>query len=79
MNYHLPDGWYLTSAPVITANWQADSDDEWTVPIGGGLGKIFRMGDQPVNLQVQGFYNVEKPDLGPEWTLRIQLQLLFPQ
>ena len=79
LNYNLPGGWYLTSSPIITANWRAGSDDTWTVPIGGGVGKIFRIGDQPCNLQVQSFYNVEKPDLGPEWTLRIQLQLLFPK
>ena len=22
VNYNLPDGWYLTTSPVITANWQ---------------------------------------------------------
>ena len=32
-----------------------------------------------MNVSIQGFYNVETPDLGPEWTLRFQWQLLFPQ
>lgn len=26
VNYNLDDGWYLTSAPVITANWEADDE-----------------------------------------------------
>ncbi len=81
VNYNIPDGggWYLTSSPIITANWQNDSDNTWLIPIGGGVGKVFRLGDQPINASVQAFYNVETPDLGPEWTLRFQLQFLFPR
>jgi hypothetical protein len=79
INYNLPNGWYLSSAPIITANWEADSGDQWTVPFGGGLGKIFRIGKQPMNAQIQGFYNVEKPTYGADWTLRVQLQFLFPK
>jgi len=37
LNYNLGDGWYLTSTPVITANWEATSGNEWTVPLGGGV------------------------------------------
>jgi len=79
INYNLPQGWYLSSAPIITANWEADNGDKWTVPFGGGVGKIFRIGKQPMNAQVQAFYNVEKPDNGADWTLRLQLQFLFPK
>lgn len=79
VNYNLPNSWYLSSAPIITANWEADSGNKWTVPFGGGFGKIFRIGKQPMNAQVQAFYNVAKPDFGPDWTLRLQLQFLFPK
>ena len=79
INYNLAKGWYLTSAPIITANWEADSDNRWTVPFGGGFGKIFRVGKMPLNGQVSAYYNVEKPDNGPDWQLRIQLQFLFPK
>ena len=80
INYNLPDGWYLSSAPIITANWEADSDNTWTIPFGGGFGRLFKVGKLPINAQVQAFYNVEKPDtIGPEWTLRVQLQTLLPK
>jgi hypothetical protein len=79
VNYNLADGWYLVSAPIITANWEADSDNRWTVPVGGGFGKIFKIGDQPINAQLSGFRNVEHPQYGPEWIMRFQLQLLFPK
>lgn len=79
VNYNLPNGWYLVSSPIITANWEAASGNTWLVPLGGGVGKIFRIGNQPVNAQIQAFYNVEKPELVGDWTLRFQLQLLFPK
>jgi len=79
VNYNMDNGWYLTSAPIITANWEADSDNTWTVPFGGGVGKIFRIGKQPLNAQVSAYYNVEKPASGADWQLRLQLQMLFPK
>jgi hypothetical protein len=36
VNYNLPDAWYLVSAPIITADWEASSGNKWTVPLGGG-------------------------------------------
>ncbi len=80
LNYNLKDGLYLTSSPVITANWKEDGDNRWTVPLGGGVGKIFRFGKLPINSQAQAFYNVETPDDGgADWSLRLQLQLMFPK
>jgi len=79
INYNMADGWYLTSSPVVTANWEASSDDRWTVPVGGGVGKIFKIGSQPINASVQSYYNVETPTFGPDWSMRLQIQFMFPQ
>jgi hypothetical protein len=79
VNYNLPHGWYLTASPVMTANWNADSGQKWTVPLGGGVGKIFKISKQSFNAQLQAFDNVVTPDNGPDWQLRFQVQLLFPQ
>ena len=65
VNYNLPGGWYAVSAPIITANWEADSDDTWTVPVGGGMGRIFHIGGQAMNASAQAFYNVESPSTAP--------------
>jgi hypothetical protein len=78
VNYNLPQGWYLTSSPVITSNWVAKGDDRWTVPIGGGFGRLFKVDKLPINTQIQAFYNVARPTNGPSWTLRFQIQFLFP-
>ncbi len=79
INYNLDDGWYLSSAPIITANWTRDSSNQWTIPVGGGIGKIIRVGKLPINVSTQFFYNVESPDNGDDWSARFQLQFLFPK
>jgi hypothetical protein len=79
VNYNLPHGWYLTSSPIITANWETSSRERWTVPVGGGVGKIIRIGKLPVNASLQYFQNVEHPDGTTPWSLRFEIQFLFPR
>jgi hypothetical protein len=79
INYNLPDGAYLTTAPIMTVNWKADSSNQWTVPLGGGVGKIFHFGRLPVNMQISAYYNVVKPDDAANWQLRAQVQFMFPK
>ena len=43
------------------------------------MGRIFHIGGQAMNAQLQGFYNVDRPEFGPDWSLRFQLQFLFPK
>jgi hypothetical protein len=74
----LGDGWYVNSAPVITVNWKQDSDQRWVVPFGAGGGKLVFLGKLPVNMQSQVYYNAVKPDVGPDWQFRVQVQVLFP-
>jgi hypothetical protein len=80
VNYNLDDGWFVASVPLITANWEADHDNRWTVPLGLGVGRAMKFGSIPGTAQIHGYYNVEKPDNGGEdWQLRVQVQFLFPR
>lgn len=80
VNYNMDNGWYLTTAPIITANWEADSEHRWTVPFGGGVGKLFKVGNQPVNAQISAYNNVITPDdYGADWQIRAMVQFLFPK
>jgi hypothetical protein len=79
VNYNFAGGTYLSSAPIITANWKANSTNRWTVPLGIALGHIFHLGKLPVNTQIGGYYNVVKPDFGSNWLVRAQVQLMFPK
>jgi hypothetical protein len=74
----LGEGWYVNSAPIITVNWRADDGQQWVVPFGLGAGKLTFAGKLPVNTQVGAYYNAAKPDIGPDWQFRIQVQVLLP-
>jgi hypothetical protein len=78
-NYNLKRGWYLTSSPIITANWEVNSGQRWVVPLGGGLGKIVHFGKLPVNMYTQLFGNAEHPNGTSNSSVRFQAQLLFPK
>lgn len=75
--FNVNGGWYFVSSPVITSNWAATSSGRWTVPLGGGIGRLFKIGKQPVNVRIQGFHNAARPDFGPSWQLQVQVQFLF--
>lgn len=78
--YPLEKGWFLVSSPIISADWGAASGDRWLVPIGGGIGKLFRLGGKGLSLQVQVFYNnfIHPRNFPyPEWTFRFQFQYIF--
>ena len=79
LNYNLPDGTYLTTSPIVTIDWKADSSQQVTLPLGGGVGKIFHFGKLPVNAQISAYYNVVRPDNAANWQLRAQVQLMFPK
>lgn len=79
LNYNFKSGFYLTSAPILTVDWKADSGQQWTVPLGGGIGKIFHFGKLPVNTQLSAYYNVAAPDDAANWQIRAQVQLMFPK
>ena len=79
LNYNLPNGWYLVTDMVMTANWKAESGQQWTVPMGAGAGKLFKVGSQAMNTRVEVYSNVVKPDGAPDWTLSWTLQFLFPK
>ena len=79
INYNFSSGLYIISSPIIISNWEKESSKRWTIPLGGGLGKVFRLGKLPINAQIQVFYHIVRPDLSAHWSLRFQIQLLFPK
>jgi hypothetical protein len=79
VNYNLSKGWYLTMTPTTTANWESDSGQKWTVPFGGGMGRLVRFGKLPVDFKLQVYYNAERPDNGPRWSSMFSVKFLFPK
>jgi hypothetical protein len=79
VNYNMKKGWYISISPILTADWEAASGNRWTVPFGGGVGRIMKLGFQPVNLTAQFYYNAVRPDGASSWGMRLQIAFLFPK
>ena len=76
----LPGGWQTgLGTPIITANWEADSDDRWTVPVGPSVGRTFRVGKIPLQVSLEASYAVVHPDtFGERWNFRLVLKPVIP-
>jgi len=77
-NYNLPNGWYLLTDMNIVNNWEAGSGNRWTLPLGGGVGKLFTIGSQAINVKAEVYSNVVKPDSAPDWQWGFTVRFLFP-
>jgi len=67
VNYNMKKGSYLTTSPIVTANWRASDGNVWTVPFGGGVGRIMKLGFQPVNITAQFYGNAVHPAGTSPW------------
>ncbi len=70
--YSIDDVTSIGASPNIIANWEQDSDDVWTVPIGLGISRTFQFGKVPVRFGAEIHYSVIQPDniASPEWNFR---------
>ena len=76
--WHWGEGWYAGTPDVPqTYNFKTE---HWTTALGARLGKVLKLGEQPVNLFGQVTYNTEDHDgeVSPEWTYKINMTFLFP-
>jgi hypothetical protein len=91
ITYNLQKGWNVSSSPILSANWNnkapldaanggdTTSGGRWTIPVGGGVGRITRLGPQPVNMALNFYGNVVHPSGASSWGMRFQIALLYPQ
>jgi hypothetical protein len=74
----LANNWYLVSAPLITANWDAKSGQKWLVPLGGGVGRVLGTESRPWAVSLQGYVNAIKPEAAPDWVVRLSVVAPIP-
>ena len=79
INYNFGHGWALAFAPIITANWNASSGNEWTIPLGVGVTRTTVFNRRPMNIGVQYYANVDRPEGSAAQTLRFTVSFLFPK
>ena len=77
--YALKSGVTFTLSSESTANWEADSGQQWTVPLILQVSKVTRLGPFPFSMGAAYGYYVETPDGGPSWKLRMNFSVLLPR
>ena len=74
------EGWSFGYSGNILANWNAPSEDVWTVPVGLGLGKVVKFGRLPVKIQLAVQYMPVHPRIsGQEWNVQVQITPVLPK
>tara|TARA_R110000850_G_scaffold49672_10_gene122307 strand:- start:926 stop:1741 length:816 start_codon:yes stop_codon:yes gene_type:complete len=58
----LADDWFFITNWTMEADWEAPSAEQWTIPVGGGFGKQFKIGEHQFQAYGQLGYNVVRPD-----------------
>jgi hypothetical protein len=77
--WNLENGWQVGGTPVITADWEADDDQRWTVPIGVGVYKTHFFGKMPIKMGVEMQYMPVRPDAyGQQFNIRLTFAPVFP-
>ena len=73
--YQLGGGLYLRSAPIWVYNFE---NDDYSVPLGLGIGKVITRGKTVFNFFVEPQYSVAEEGLGwPEWQIFFALNMQF--
>jgi len=75
--YNFSQGWYLLSDLQMVANWTSHAEQRWTVPIGAGVGKLFKLGKNAINSRLEAYYNPISPTAGPTWSLNFSVEFIF--
>lgn len=72
-------GAYVAYEGTISADWQSDSDDMFTIPLGFVAGKTFDLGGgYGLDINLGPYWNAVKPDGAADWFLKFGLTILLP-
>jgi hypothetical protein len=78
--WFLRDGWSVGYSGNVLANWKADDDDVWTVPVGASVAKVVKLGKVPVRLALAAQYMPVHPDqFGQKWNIQLTFAPVLPK
>jgi hypothetical protein len=75
VTYQLPRGWFVRSQPQMIFNWKTGKQQ---VPLDLGVGRVFKIGRQDVNLFVEPFWNISHDGPAPKFGIMFGASLLYP-
>lgn len=79
LRYRLTPETNIGMSPNIRYDWNKDSDDALSLPVGLGMDTLIKIGPLPVKIGAEIYYYVESPDnFGQEWQLRLFFTPVIP-
>ncbi len=76
VTWHVGDGWYVNSDPQMSFNWIDNGRD---IPVNVGLGRVFKVSEQPVNLNLQYEWTAySRNTTAAAQTIKLNLEFVFP-
>jgi hypothetical protein len=70
--YSVSDVMSIGAGPNIIGNFEADTHDKWTFPVGIGINRTFQIGKMPVRIGVEYHYSIVRPEtVGSQHDLRL--------
>ena len=80
LRYRLTKDTNIGMAPNIQYNWSAKNhDDRLTLPVGGGMDTMIKIGPLPVKLGMEYYRFIKTPDAyGPKWQVRFYFSPVIP-
>jgi hypothetical protein len=67
-----------TSFTLNTESTYDFENSQWTVPINLMVSQVFKIGNQPMSIQIGGRYYADGPTDHAHWGMRVAFTLLFP-
>jgi hypothetical protein len=79
-NLFFNGGWTVGYSGNILADWNAPTNNRWTVPIGIGVSKVVKFGRLPVKIGLSGQYMITQPNpVGQQWNIQLVLTPVLPK
>lgn len=79
LTYDVAENWFLRSVSTLQADWEAASGDQWTIPLGLGLGWETEVQGVDLGISVQGFGFASKPEGEPDWKIEFEVEVKVPK
>jgi hypothetical protein len=73
--YQLGNGWFIRSQPQMVFNWKSGKQ---VLPLDLGVGRVFTIGRQTVNVFVEPFWNISHDGPAPRYGINFGATLLYP-
>ena len=76
---NLENAWQIQAQPTFAYNHEAQSGNQWTLPLGVGASKTVVLGKTPWKFNLQYWYYLESPEIfGPKHQVRFQITPVIP-